>query len=103
MRPKGVVDAGVADHRQELLQAARPRGSAVRFRGPAGDHGHHHAAPPDGRAGHRSPGALADRGADHQQPRRNSVAHPGTFCPTVAVSLLRLCSNTFFFFAMIVF
>lgn len=75
----GVLDSGVADHRQELLQAARPRGPAVRLRGPA-DHDDHgdDAAPPDRRAEHRPPGALADGGADHQQPRRNGVAHPGT-------------------------
>lgn len=73
----GFLDAGAADHREELLQAARPRGPAVRLRGPAGDHGAAHTAPPDHHAEHRPPRALADRGADHQQPRRHRLAHPG--------------------------
>lgn len=96
--PQGVLDAGVENHRQELLQAARPRGPAVRLRGPADHHHHHHhgaAPPPDHRTEHRPPGALADRGADHQQPRRHRVAHPGAPVgeerSSSAVQMLCLC------------
>lgn len=67
---EGVLDPGPADHREELLQAARARGPAVRLRGPADPADHHHAQ-------HRPPGALPDRGTDLQQPRWHRVPHPG--------------------------
>lgn len=76
---EGVLDTGAPHHCQKLLQAARSRGPLVRVWRPAGNHNHYHAAPPDHRPKYRSPRALADRGTDHQQPRRNSVAYPGTF------------------------
>lgn len=77
---KGVLDAGAPHHCQKLLQAARSRGPPVRFRRSTGNYHHHHyPAPPDRRPQYRSPRALADRGTDHQQPRRNSLAYPGKF------------------------
>lgn len=75
----GVMDAGAKDNCEELLQAAWPWGPAVCFWRSASNHGNHHPAPPDYRSRHRPPCALTDRGTDHQQPRRNSLPHPGTY------------------------
>lgn len=74
----GVMDPGSAHHRKELLQAARARGPALRLRRPAGDPA---AGGHGGHPQHSTPGALADSGANHQQPRRHCVTHPGELAP----------------------
>lgn len=88
MRPPGVVDAGVADHSEELLQAAWPRGSAVRVRGPAGDDRERRPAPPDRSPEHRSPRSLTDCRTDRQQSRRNRLTHPGVCAALVSSRVL---------------